>query len=851
MASREDAISYTAQITQQEIINEANELGVTPQSLADLRIGKNSPAFECSFPLRQPNGYIIGTSNRPLEQNSNRTKRTIGQGASKGLLFIPESISPHYVILTEGASDTAAVISAGFSSVVGRASAASGTESVVQLCQRLRPRLVINLRDADRAGMLGHKKLVRAFGTMPVIELLPANGHKDAREWYRSDPNGMRIAIVEYLQRIDLPESEYAIPSGVTLSDYATSISLSTMALGNHQLGRFQEPVHPDFRLGAIPEYLPSAEAVASTESVPPTEQTQPILDRNRVRFVATIGVVGEQLVSEPVDHTNPAQVDEFIQEWSVQHHLNADHLRSAIPFAVQDCWAWVAAQQRRQPERLDIFSDTPQRVAPETRNIEDVVDFCKLRLRWTGFGTDCYRLVNVKGTWFFYSDGIGYTTMTEKDVDNFLVPLIRPAVKNSSRRFRSEIKAFLEADLKTPNDLKLGQWMPPMSDSTATVPPGQAEYMQRMLNFPANEMLATPAGLIHLPTVDLECPDYIPLSPTWFGAVTTSVSVEPFAQCPGWHRHLDRVFGTDEKGMQNREALKDWFGYCLMPHARLNKFCVLHGASQSGKSTCLRVLMALVRSVTVTAAELGQQFGLQRLEGITHAAIDDMKIDKNWFRSEATSRLLSLAGGMKTTIQRKNATSVDTHPALKFTITANEMPKFDNSHNAVTNRIHPIHFEHAIDLRQRRNGIEQEWIQSELSGILGWAIEGYQRVYEHNILSLPGSLAESLNQLNDETDPISEFVRDSLVQTSPHEFVLLAEIFNAYRGYCEEVNVHPITRRDLKNTLTSRYGLTHAEPRSHHEPRGSRVFGISMSPEGLRYADAFRSRNRRSSLFR
>ena len=180
MTIREDSINFTAQIRQNEITNLASELGVTPESLARLRIGKNSERSTYTFPLRQPNGFIVGISNRPIEPNSTRSKTTTGHGAGQGLFFDPAGLSSDYLIVTEGASDTAAVLSAGFSSVVGKMSASTGTNSIVQLCQRMQPRIVINLRDADKAATQGHKKLVRGLGAQSIVELFPDHGVKDA-----------------------------------------------------------------------------------------------------------------------------------------------------------------------------------------------------------------------------------------------------------------------------------------------------------------------------------------------------------------------------------------------------------------------------------------------------------------------------------------------------------------------------------------------------------------------------------------------------------------------------------------------------------------------------------------------
>lgn len=609
----------------------------------------------------------------------------------------------------------------------------------------------------------------------------------------------------------------------------------------NFRIGGFDEPVHPDFRLRAIPVYLPAVATQA--ETVASLEQAQPTLDRTRVQFVVTVGVTGEPTVSEPVDHTDAEKMNEFIVDSAQRLSIDAQHLRIAIPHAVQNCLALVEAQQRLRPARLDVFDVAPERIEASTRNLETIAAWCLMQLRRTDLSNDWYRLVKLGDSWYKYFEHQGFQVMTKGELETEMLILINRAAMNTKEDFRREILRYLAASLSAPKHLALGQWMPRMVFPSATENTWLEQYWEDKRNHPADEMLMTAEGLIHLPTVDLGSPDYIPISPRWFGAVTTKVSIDPFAQCLGWHRHLDRVFGTDAQGLQDRDALQDWFGYCLMPHARLNKFCILHGASQSGKSTCLRVLMAVVNSVTITLGELDQQFGLERLEGVTHAAIDDAKVNNRGFQPTANSRFLSITGGMTTTIQRKNQTSTDTHPGLKFTMTANEMPRFDNTHNAIANRIHPIHFPRAIAQNDRRPGIELGWIKDELSGILSWAIDGYKRVYDNERLSSPGSMDVSMAELNDETDPISEFVRESLTQSSdPNASVTLRDVFEAYRGYFLNVNVNALTRREIKQLLVTRYGYNVSRPSNHHVSQAERLLGTSLTGEGESSAFAYRA---------
>jgi DNA primase len=109
------------------------------------------------------------------------------RGGHEGL-FIPESLEPSdSLIIAEGPSDVAALLSIGFEAV-GRPSCGGGASFLVDLVRRHRPGRVVIVSDSDQAGRDGAARLacrlVSRCHSLQVIE--PPAGFKDARDWVRS-----------------------------------------------------------------------------------------------------------------------------------------------------------------------------------------------------------------------------------------------------------------------------------------------------------------------------------------------------------------------------------------------------------------------------------------------------------------------------------------------------------------------------------------------------------------------------------------------------------------------------------------------------------------------------------------
>jgi phage/plasmid primase-like uncharacterized protein len=156
----------------------ANELGVASDALSRLQVGWSQVHRSFTFPMRNASGYARGIRLRRMDGSKWAVK-----GSRQGL-FLPRHFPlDESLMVCEGASDTAAMLTACFSAV-GRPSCNGGADLLVDLVAHYRPADVVIVADRDAAGERGARDLAAqlvphvAYG---VKVITPPT--KDAREW--------------------------------------------------------------------------------------------------------------------------------------------------------------------------------------------------------------------------------------------------------------------------------------------------------------------------------------------------------------------------------------------------------------------------------------------------------------------------------------------------------------------------------------------------------------------------------------------------------------------------------------------------------------------------------------------
>jgi putative DNA primase/helicase len=184
-----------------------------------------------------------------------------------------------------------------------------------------------------------------------------------------------------------------------------------------------------------------------------------------------------------------------------------------------------------------------------------------------------------------------------------------------------------------------------------------------------------------------------------------------------------------------------------LTDETKFQKAFILVGPARSGKGTIARVLMHLLGRKNYCGPSLGQlaqTFGMQGLIGKKIAVVPDARLDNRANRSVITEKLLSIIGEDVQDINRKNKPYWSGILRLRVMILSNELPNFKDDTGVIATR--SVILQIQVSFLGREDTELKSKLRAELSGILNWALAGWQRLAARGKFNPPGK-----GELNEE----------------------------------------------------------------------------------------------------
>lgn len=318
----------------------------------------------------------------------------------------------------------------------------------------------------------------------------------------------------------------------------------------------------------------------------------------------------------------------------------------------------------------------------------------------------------------------------------------------------------------------------------------------------PAEEFIATPSALLHLPTLTKHKP-----TPRFFNLNALGFDYDPDAAAPTlWLQFLRQLWPDDPQAIQ---TLQEVFGYLLASDTSQEKVFLVVGPKRSGKGTIARILRLLLGEANVcgpTLSGLSQNFGLQSLIGSQLAIISDARLSGRVDQTVIAERLLAISGEDALSIPRKHKPDWTGKLATRFMVMTNELPRLADASGALASRFIVLTMRNSFYGREDTRLTEK--LTQELPGILNWAIEGWRRLNERGHFIQPGSSAEAIEELEDLGSPIGAFIRDRCI-IEPGRSIEAKALYREWCDWCEsEGRDHPGTvqsfGRDLRAAETT-----------------------------------------------
>jgi putative DNA primase/helicase len=277
------------------------------------------------------------------------------------------------------------------------------------------------------------------------------------------------------------------------------------------------------------------------------------------------------------------------------------------------------------------------------------------------------------------------------------------------------------------------------------------------------------------------------PHDPRLFNLGVVETEYRPEAECPRWMQFLSETWGDD---YVTRGALQEFFGLLLsdISVVEFQKAFIIFGPPRSGKtliSSIASMLLGARNCCSPSLDKLSKQFGTQGMIGKKLAAVPDARLDNRSNRSAITEKLLSTISGDSQDIERKYKDDWHGILQIRMMILTNVLPDFKDESGAIATRFVILQTNNSY-LGKEDNKLGEK-LQTELSGILNWALEGLPRLVDRGRFLEPGDGALK-RELASKASVIHSFVSDCCEFEAGAE-VKIAAIHSAYQQWGQKNN--------------------------------------------------------------
>lgn len=266
----------------------------------------------------------------------------------------------------------------------------------------------------------------------------------------------------------------------------------------------------------------------------------------------------------------------------------------------------------------------------------------------------------------------------------------------------------------------------------------------------------------------------------------------------PEFQNYLKSTFKDVEYQI---DIIQEFFGYCLCSHYRFAVFLLLLGEGGNGKGVLLNILSSFIGKENTSG------LSLQEICSNDKFALADLyqkKINVCGDISKAkipnSDNIKKITGRDLIRMQFKYGQPFNAYNTAKIINACNEMPKINDETKGFFDRLLIIDFPNSFrDTENDNKNLEAECTTKEsLTGILTWAIQGYQRLMKHGHFSHSKSLDQKIEQYQKKVDPL-EFYIEKCITENPGGFIKTDLLFKDYVEFAKENDLKIFSAKTFK----------------------------------------------------
>jgi putative DNA primase/helicase len=299
------------------------------------------------------------------------------------------------------------------------------------------------------------------------------------------------------------------------------------------------------------------------------------------------------------------------------------------------------------------------------------------------------------------------------------------------------------------------------------------------------------PRLILHSPDV----PSIIQLPVAW----------DPSAECWEIQSFLGTVF-PDQDDDSCLHFLFEWLGYLLIPDTRFQRALMLEGPRDTGKSTLLRVMEAMLGLDNVAHRTLQSLSDDRFAAADLYGRLANICADLDAKAVQSSGKFKMLVAGDRMTVERKYGQPFNCRPHARLVFSANEAPGTADQSDAYFKRWLVLPMHHTIPRADQDSRlIERLTTPSELSGLLRYAVEGLKRLMARGRFRTPDSMERAAELYRVRVDTVAAFVSAHCTLHVDAK-ARPGKLYEAYRTWCSENGRMPIGHQRFSEHLVSSY---------------------------------------------
>lgn len=286
--------------------------------------------------------------------------------------------------------------------------------------------------------------------------------------------------------------------------------------------------------------------------------------------------------------------------------------------------------------------------------------------------------------------------------------------------------------------------------------------------------------------TLDPTTGELLPHSPQHYLCNSVAIHFDASADCPLWLKTLAEIFEPDADRDLKIQLLQEFIGYCLVADTSIHKFLWLVGGGGNGKSLILSILTALIGKDNISNAQI-ERFDRAFVRAELQGKLVNISSEMSAEATVSDGYVKQIVSGDIIEAERKYQPSFDFKPYARLIAATNTLPRLLDHSDGFFRRAMILRFNRQFACHEQDKSREQKLI-AELPGILNWALEGRNRLYERGDFDLPPSCRQELGKYRVDSDPIRQFADDHLEPSADHDqWINAGDLYECYRNWSED----------------------------------------------------------------